>query len=138
MLVADGQPGTAKLRVLLVTPSARGLGMGTHLVEEALAFARAADYRCVTLWTTDNLTSARKIYQRFGFVLTDEKPHRGSAAISSARPGASASRQPSRTKTNGLRPRRRSGPDFDACAATRGRCAPRVVRAEAGKSATPH
>ncbi|MER5995754.1 GNAT family N-acetyltransferase [Streptomyces viridosporus] len=77
MLVADDQPGAAKLRVLLVTPSARGLGMGTRLVEEALAFARAADYRCVTLWTTDNLASARRIYQRFGFILTDEKPHRG-------------------------------------------------------------
>lgn len=77
MLVADDQPGTAKLRVLLVTPNARGLGMGTRLVEEALDFARAAGYRRVTLWTTDNLASARRIYQHFGFTLTDEKPHRG-------------------------------------------------------------
>ncbi|MFF5854407.1 GNAT family N-acetyltransferase [Streptomyces sp. NPDC012751] len=76
MLVADGQPGTAKLRVLLVTPNARGLGMGTRLVEEALHFARAAGYRRVTLWTTDNLASARRIYRHFGFTLTDEKPHR--------------------------------------------------------------
>ncbi|EGX56224.1 GNAT family acetyltransferase [Streptomyces zinciresistens K42] len=78
MLVAgDDQPGVAKLRVLLVTSHARGLGMGTRLVEEALVFARGAGYRSVTLWTTDNLASARRIYQRFGFILTDEKPHRG-------------------------------------------------------------
>lgn len=77
MLVADDQPRMAKLRVLLVTPNARGLGMGTRLVEEALNFARAAGYRRVTLWTTDNLASARRIYQHFGFTLTDEKPHRG-------------------------------------------------------------
>ncbi|MCQ4211353.1 GNAT family N-acetyltransferase [Streptomyces longispororuber] len=77
MLVADDQQGVAKLRVLLVTPGARGLGMGTRLVEEALAFARTVGYRWVTLWTTDNLASARRIYQHFGFVLTDEAPHRG-------------------------------------------------------------
>ncbi|MGW9436120.1 GNAT family N-acetyltransferase [Streptomyces sp. NPDC055607] len=77
MLTAGDQPGTATLRVLLVSPSARGLGMGSRLVEEALAFARAADYRRVTLWTTDNLASARRIYQHFGFILSDEKPHRG-------------------------------------------------------------
>ncbi|MGW5134149.1 GNAT family N-acetyltransferase [Streptomyces sp. NPDC004135] len=77
MLAAGDQPGAAKLRVLLVTPSARGLGMGTRLVEEALSFARAAGYRSVTLWTTDNLASARKIYQHFGFTLTDERAYRG-------------------------------------------------------------
>ncbi|NYV74621.1 GNAT family N-acetyltransferase [Streptomyces sp. UH6] len=77
MLVADDRPGVAKLRVLLVTPAARGLGMGTRLVEEALRFAREAGHRRVTLWTTDNLVSARRIYQHFGFVLTEEQPHRG-------------------------------------------------------------
>ncbi|MFC7014589.1 GNAT family N-acetyltransferase [Streptomyces viridiviolaceus] len=77
MLVADDRPGAAKLRVLLVTPSARGLGMGTRLVGEALAFARATGYQHVTLWTTDNLRSARRIYQHFGFTLTDEKPYQG-------------------------------------------------------------
>ncbi|MFD8308496.1 GNAT family N-acetyltransferase [Streptomyces sp. NPDC059690] len=51
--------------------------MGTRLVEEALTFARAAGYRRVTLWTTDNLVSARRLYQHFGFALTDEKPHGG-------------------------------------------------------------
>ncbi|MFD8570113.1 GNAT family N-acetyltransferase [Streptomyces sp. NPDC059639] len=76
-LVADDQPGVAKLRVLLVTPAARGLGMGTRLVGQSLDFARAAGYRSVTLWTTDNLASARRIYERFGFALTDERPHQG-------------------------------------------------------------
>ncbi|OQR63610.1 GNAT family N-acetyltransferase [Streptomyces maremycinicus] len=76
-LVADGRPGVAKLRALLVTPAARGLGLGTRLVEGALAFAREAGYRSVTLWTTDNLVSARRIYEHFGFHLADEEPHRG-------------------------------------------------------------
>ncbi|MCX5396766.1 GNAT family N-acetyltransferase [Streptomyces sp. NBC_00102] len=80
MLVADDTHPThrtAKLRTLLVTPAARGLGTGTRLVAEALAFARAAGYRSVSLWTTDNLVSARRIYQSFGFTLTEEQPHRG-------------------------------------------------------------
>ncbi|MFI1003222.1 GNAT family N-acetyltransferase [Streptomyces galbus] len=77
MLTAGDQPGTAALRVLLVGPSARGLGVGSRLVQEALAFARTTGYRRVTLWTTDNLPSARRIYQRFGFTLTDEAPYRG-------------------------------------------------------------
>ncbi|MFK0174109.1 GNAT family N-acetyltransferase [Streptomyces sp. NPDC090306] len=76
-LVAGEEPDVAKLRVLLVTSAARGLGLGTRLVEQALAFAREAGYRSVTLWTTDNLVSARRIYQHFGFVLTDERPHHG-------------------------------------------------------------
>ncbi|MFB8119488.1 GNAT family N-acetyltransferase [Streptomyces sp. NPDC055962] len=77
MLAGGDEPGEAKLRVLLVTPAARGLGMGTRLVEEALAFARKAGYGRVTLWTTDNLVSARRIYQHFGFTLADEGPHQG-------------------------------------------------------------
>ncbi|GAA2325151.1 GNAT family N-acetyltransferase [Streptomyces kunmingensis] len=73
MLVAGDEPGTAKLRVLVVTSAARGLGLGTGLVQESLAFAREAGYARVTLWTTANLTSARRIYQRFGFTLTGEE-----------------------------------------------------------------
>ncbi|GGQ57102.1 MarR family transcriptional regulator [Streptomyces flaveolus] len=73
-VVAADQPGVAKLRVLLVTPAARGLGLGTRLVERSLAFAREAGYRSVTLWTTDNLVSARRIYEHCGFVLVNEEP----------------------------------------------------------------
>ena len=74
-LTASDDPDVAKLRILLVTPDARGIRLGTQLVQECLTFARSAGYRQVTLWTNDVLTSARKIYEVFGFTLTDEERH---------------------------------------------------------------
>ena len=76
MCVRDEAPGTARLRLLLVEPDARGLGIGDRLVRAVVDFARGVGYRELVLWTNDVLAAARRIYQRHGFVLVAEKPHR--------------------------------------------------------------
>lgn len=64
-----------KLRLFLVEPEARGLGIGSRLVDECVSFARAAGYRKVRLWTQSNLLAARHIYARAGFSKIEEEPH---------------------------------------------------------------
>ena len=71
---------TAKLRILLVLPTARGHGLGGRLVDTCVDFARRAGYARLRLWTNDPLVAARRLYLARGFVLTAEEAHRSFGA----------------------------------------------------------
>ena len=68
-------PGVAQLRMLLVEPAARGLGLGERLADECQRFARRAGYRKIVLWTNRNLTAARAIYRKQGYTLVHSESH---------------------------------------------------------------
>jgi DNA-binding MarR family transcriptional regulator/N-acetylglutamate synthase-like GNAT family acetyltransferase len=76
MLVKDDVLGVARLRLLLVDPKARGLGLGTRLTDECLRFARAAGYNKITLWTHSILAAARHTYEKAGFKLMRSEKHK--------------------------------------------------------------
>lgn len=68
---------TAQLRMLILTPEARGLGLGGRLCDECIAFARSKGYKKMTLWTNACLLAARAIYAKRGFKLVKSEPYRG-------------------------------------------------------------
>jgi len=77
VFVARKSATTAQLRMLLLTPKARGRGLGARLTDECIAFARGKGYRKMVLWTHSCLTSARAIYASRGFRLVKSEAYEG-------------------------------------------------------------
>ncbi len=76
VMLAKDSAHVARIRLLLLEPQARGIGLGARLVGECIHFARRAGYRKITLWTHSVLTAARHIYQQAGFKLMRTERHR--------------------------------------------------------------
>lgn len=76
VMVVNAGNKVAQLRLLLVEPQARGLGLGVRLCQECIEFARAAGYRKMMLWTQSHLDAAQHIYSKLGFKMTKEERHR--------------------------------------------------------------
>lgn len=75
VFVVRKSEGVAQLRLLILTPAARGLGLGGRLTDECIDFARAKGYRRMVLWTNRNLDAARAIYAGRDFTLVGSEPH---------------------------------------------------------------